>query len=201
MRVYLLEGLGNSALFASFACVGTWSDDRICSVCGEASARLSEPLQIEWDDGTDQIGDFSWGGYNCVVRDAARSFLESHAFELKFGEVQVVAPTERTRRPRVEFPYRGPTLSWPTPLSRLRLDEERSGVQLLSDCLSCGQRRYTFRRDGIAFRRSTWKGEKIFLVEQFRRSSAMFLTEEGVAALLQGGFSNLSPRLAGEIID
>jgi hypothetical protein len=67
MNFFLLDDPANPAEFAQFAAVGTWADDRSCDVCGEASSRLVEPLQIEWDEGTDRIGDFSWAGYHCVI--------------------------------------------------------------------------------------------------------------------------------------
>ena len=73
MNVYLLDDPAKPAEFARFSHVGTWSNDRVCEVCGEPTSRLVEPLQIEWDEGTDRIGDFSWGGYHCVADQFGRS--------------------------------------------------------------------------------------------------------------------------------
>jgi hypothetical protein len=199
VNIYLLDDPARPAEFARFSSVGSWSDDRVCNVCGEPAARLIEPLQIEWDEGTDRIGDFSWGGYHCVVLDAVRSFLESQAFDVTFGNVVVMQSTERATRPRVQFPYRGPELSWLIPMARLKLDEERSGVRLLSDCSACGQRRHSFKRDGLVLPKASWKGEKVFLIEQFGRSHATFVTEDALIMLTHQGFSNLYPRPAGQI--
>lgn len=199
MNIYLLDDPAKPAEFARFSSVGTWTNDQVCPSCGEPMAHLIEPLQIEWDEGTDRIGDFSWGGYHCVVIDAVRSFLESQAFEVNFGIVRVIQPTERATCPRVLFPYEGPDLSWLTPMARLKLDEERSGVRMLSDCSACGQRRYSFKRDGLVLPRAAWKGEKLFLIDQFARSRATFLTEEALTMLKREGFSNLCPRPAGRI--
>jgi hypothetical protein len=199
VNIYLLDDPAKPAEFARFSHVGTWSDDRVCDVCGEPTSRLVEPLQIEWDEGTDRIGDFSWGGYHCVVVDALRSFLEAHAFEVAFGNVQVVPPTAAAVRSRVPFPYVGPHVSWLIPIARLHLDEEQSGIRLISNCSVCGQKRYTFRRDGLVLRKQAWHGEKIFVAEQFGRSRATFITEQALLALTRAGFSNLCPRLAGQI--
>jgi hypothetical protein len=199
VNIYLLDDPAKPAEYARLSCVGTWTEDRICSVCGEPTARLIEPLQIEWDEGTDRIGDFSWGGYHCVVLDNVRACLESKAFEVGFGDVQVMQPTERAKRQRVPFPYHGPRLSWLIPTARLKIDDERSGVRVISDCSACGQRRYSFRRDGLVLPKSAWKGERIFLIDQFGRSRATFVTEEALSTLVRMGFSNLCPRHAGSI--
>jgi hypothetical protein len=199
VNIYLLDDPAKPSDYSRFSSVGTWTDDRVCKVCGEPTARLIEPLQIEWDEGTDRIGDFSWGGYHCVVLDPVRAFLESRAFEVKFGGVQVMPPAERAKRPRVQFPYRGPRLSWLTSTARLKLDEEKSGVRVISDCSTCQQRRYSFKRDGLVLPTTSWNGEKIFLIDQFGRSRATFITEEALTMLVREGFCNLCPRLAGTI--
>jgi hypothetical protein len=199
VNFYLLDDPANPAEFARFSHLGTWADDGICQVCGVPTSRLIEPLQIEWDEGTERIGDFSWGGYTCVVVDAVKSFLEANNYGTAFGRVKVMAPVEPTVRPRVPFPYRGPHLSWLMPTRQLGIDPDRSGVRLKSDCSACGQRRYTFKRDGLVLPKWSWKGEKLFLVEQFAQSGAAFITEDGLAMLAGAGFSNLCPRIAGLI--
>ena len=201
MNFYLLDDPAKPAEFARFSHVGTWTDDSICAVCGEPSSRLIEPLQIEWNEGTDRVGDFSWGGYHCVVIDAVQTFLAANTFEAKFGRVEVVPPTESPTRPRVSFPYHGPRLSWLMPSARLKLDEGRSGMRLLSDCSHCGKKRHTFRTHGLVLSKTAWAGEKMFLIEQFGRSRATFLTEVALDELTLAGFSNLSPKLAGQIED
>jgi hypothetical protein len=85
------------------------------------------------------------------------------------------------------------------PTKRLVLDEQRSGIQLRSDCRRCGQKNYTFRRDGLVISVEQWLGEKMFLIEQFGKSGATFLTDAGLALLSSKGFTNLCPRPAGII--
>lgn len=199
MKVYLLDDPAAPAHFARFSILGTWVDDRICGNCGEPTSRLIEPLQVEWDEGTDKIGDFSWSGYHCIVVEAVRTFLVSNEFEAEFGQVKVMEPTEIASRPRVPFPYDGPPLSWLKPTASLKVDVHKSGIRLLSDCSSCSQKRYTFKREGLVFPKTSWQGESIFTVEQFSRSRATFITENALKQLTNAEFSNLCPRVAGRI--
>ena len=198
MKFFLLDDPARPGEFARFSHVGTWTPGTVCKQCGLSSAELIEPLQIEWNPGTDRIGDFSWCGYTCVVIDKVRRFLTNAGFKCGFGRVEVTPPTEKTKMPRVPHPYSGPTLSWLTPGKRLRLDTARSGVELVSDCCRCGQKRYTFKREGLIIDARDWFGEKIFCIEQFAKSGATFVTELGLNALAKEGFANLCPRPAGK---
>lgn len=199
MNFFLLDDPARPGDFARFSHVGTWTRGSICRGCGLSSSELVEPLKIEWDPGTERIGDFSWCGYHCVVVDNVRRFLANAEFECEFGLVEVVPPTEPTRMPRVPFPYRGPVLSWLIPTKRLPLNTELSGLVLASDCPECGQRRYRFKRDHLVVDARDWNGEKIFRLEQFGRSRATFITEFGLDAIKTCGFTNLCPRSAGTI--
>lgn len=201
MKIYLLDDPAKPTVFARFSAIGTWDDDKVCRTCSESSAKLVEPLQIEWNEGTDRIGDFSWGGYICVVLPKVREYIASFSEEVDFGEVSVLDSCQHSKRPRVAFPYVGPELSWLKANARVKLDEAQSGVKVISDCPVCGKRRLTFKREGLVVPRSAWCGEKFFLIEQFGRSRATFITEEALGALSAEGFSNLCPREAGYIVD
>src|SRR5689334_9597007 len=110
MKFYLLDDPAKPALFASFSHVGTWSKGKMCKGCGISTEKLVEPLQIEWEPGTQTIGSFSWCGYHCVVTDEVRGFFEGVTADCTFGRVEVMPPTEKTKLPRVGFPYTGPRL-------------------------------------------------------------------------------------------
>lgn len=199
MKFFLFDDPARPGEFARFSHVGTWTPGSVCKECGLSSAELIEPLQIEWNPGTERIGDFSWCGYTCVVTDKVRHILTNTAFECGFGRVDVMPPAEKTRMPRVPFPYSGPILSWLVPNKRLRLDAGRSGVKLVSDCSQCGQKHYTFKREGLIIDARDWFGEKIFHIEQFGKSGATYVTELGLDTLSKEGFTNLCPRLVGNI--
>lgn len=200
MKIFLLVNPRKPSEFAMPACVGTWSEGYVCKACGQSTERLIEPVKVEWEPGTDVIGDFSWGGYTAIVTETARRLLGDLNFKCEWGNVVVVPPTTKSRRRRVAYPYSGPPLHWLIPTNELRLNEEGSGVTLESDCRECGQRSYTFKRDGIIIDAADWNGEKMFLIQQFERSGATFVTEEGLRLLQEQEFTNLCPRLAGEIV-
>lgn len=199
MKFYLLDDPAKPSQFARFSHVGTWTKGGICKSCGSSSSRLVEPLQIEWDPGTDRIGSFSWCGYTSVVTNDVRSFCETAKIECTFGKVEVMAPTDKTKRARVPYPYHGPQLSWLIPTRFLSLNEDRSGVHITSDCSKCGFRRYNFKRDGLVIDHESWGGVPMFLIEQLERSGATFVTEPLLDELKSQGFTNLCPRFAGII--
>ena len=140
MKFYLLENPMKPSVFAQFAAVGAWTDGSICESCGELiGGERAEPLQTEWEDGTDRIGSFSWSSYTCAVTDDVRQFLVERGVDCLFGRVEVMRPTRKTRRLRVPFPYTGPNLHWLMPTRRVPLNEARSSIKLVSDCPQCGQ--------------------------------------------------------------
>ncbi len=200
MTFYLLDDPAKPNERARFSHVGTWSDGSICKYCGELlGGELIEPLQIEWNEGTDRVGSFSWCGYTCVVTDEVRTFLEQANVECAFGLVEVVRPSKRTRMPRVPFPYFGPRLHWLIPNRRVALSEVSSKVKVVSDCSKCGQRRYAFKRDGLSIDPAVAGRLALFRIEQFEKSAAIFVTEPLLDGLQSQGFTNLCPREAGRI--
>lgn len=201
MNIYLLDDPGKPAVCAMFSHVGTWHpDDYICKQCGQyVGVGLIEPLLIEWDPGTENIGDFSWCGYHCIVKDHVRAFLQERGFECEFGRVEVVRPTgPKYKMPRVKFPYAGPNLHWVIPTTRLELNEEESGVTLVMDCAVCGVKSYNIKREGLVIDGLNWRDEKMFRIEQLR-GSATFVTKQALDELLCAGFTNFCSRPAGVI--
>lgn len=186
--------------FAQYAHVGTWSDGRLCPDCGITSERLIPPLQIEWEPGTENIGDFAWCGFTCVVKATVRNYLSEFEFECSYASVEIKEPSERTRAKRVPFPYTGPKLYWLRPNFRVPLNESASGVYLKRECKTCGVKQYNFKQVGLIVSKQLLGGKKIFQIRQFR-SSAIFLTEDAIHLLNQKGFSGYKLIEAGEIIN
>jgi hypothetical protein len=201
MRLFLLDGLSKPSIHPIFGHLGTWSDGSVCKVCGNANSLLIEPLQVEWYDGSANIGDFSWCGYTAVVLDRVKAWLTDNRFEVAFGRVEVMKPKGRARMPRVAFPYTGPNLSWMRATARVALDEARSGLEKKADCVACGAKLTKFSREGLFIPKTAWKGEKLFVIDQFGKSSAKFITEEALAKLDQMGFTGYVTMHAGEIED
>ena len=187
--------------FAQFAHVGTWSDGELCSGCGGSSEKLIPPLQIEWEPGTENIGDFAWCYSTCcVVSDAARHFLEQSQFECSFEPVEVLKPTEKTRVKRVPYPYTGPKLHWLRPKIQVPLIENLSGVSVKRKCPKCGITRYDVKEKHYFFRKKELGQTKMFWIQQFG-SNAMYLSEAATALLESQKFTGYKLVLVGEVVD
>ncbi len=205
MKLFFLEppSLWNSTpshAFASFSHVGTWEDDQLCASCGRSFARLTKPLLIQWDEGSAQIGDFSYCGYTVIVSDRVRSLLVEHGMEFNYYSTETVAPeAPPTGRPRVEFPYFGPALTWIVPRFCVPLNTKKSHLEMESLCSSCGFVDWPFSRKNLVIDRQSWHGERAFEIEQFVPSGAIILTEEGLSMLQSAGLSNLGSHECGVI--
>lgn len=193
---------GTSRDFAQVAVVGTWSEGKLCPVCTGTTERLIPPLQVEWEPGSDCIGDFVWdGGFTCCVQDTVRDFLVKSKFECDFGAVVSVpnSTSQNSRMPGVELPYSGPALTWLQARNVIPLNEKRSHVKREPDCVGCGRIKTTFKSDGITVDDCDWHGEKIFRIAQNEPSDATFVTEAAKREIEEADFRNVSFKPAGVI--
>jgi hypothetical protein len=202
MKIHLLEPPTDFE-HAECGIVGTWVNDDLCPACEHSLARRTEPFLVEWEPGSDVIGDFSWnrGDYKAIVVARVKDYLMKANFECDFGEVRVVPPTAPggRRKRRVPFPYRGPTLYCVLPREQVRLNEKASRVRLEVDCPTCKQAWYTFRREHLVVDAAAWSGQKMFQIVQFAPSAATFVTQDGLDLLLSKGFTNIGHSEAGII--
>lgn len=199
MKILLLVDHPRHHQFAYFGHLGTWANDEGCEQCGQSTAYLTEPILVEWEPGNDVVGDIAWCSYTFIVVSKVRDFLVARNFECGFGRTEVVPPDKPRKRGIVTWPYTGPEFHWVRPQVHVPLNEKSSGVTLEIDCEFCGRRKYTFRMDGIVIDRPAWNGQKMFKIEQFKRSSATFITEAGLEEILGQKFTNFHYREAGVI--
>jgi hypothetical protein len=156
-------------------------------------------LLVEWEDGSDRIGSFSWCSYTCVVTDEVRGFLESCDSGCEFGRIQVVRPSKKAKRPRVAFPYAGPQLHWLRSVREVDADVAASHLELRWECPQCGRQAYQFKREGLVLDPAELGSTRIFQVRQFSPSVATFVTEDFLFALGKQKFVNIEAFLAGAI--
>src|SRR4051794_24404018 len=107
-------------VFAHALMSGTYEQLPRCPKCKLAGRRRVPPLVIEWDRGSNVIGDFTWpaGLGELVVTDRVRTCIESNRFSgVRFEGVEMVQRrglkkprTESRARSRVWLPYEGPPL-------------------------------------------------------------------------------------------
>ncbi|MDW8801453.1 hypothetical protein P8V03_09830 [Clostridium sp. A1-XYC3] len=199
-KIYLLINI-NNINFARFSHVGTWETFREpCVNCQRTTEKLSEPLLIEWEPGSDLIGDFSWCGYSIVVLDNVKNFMIKKEFECEFGKVEVVKNSTTKRKTKmVQYPYEGPNLNWLLAKSKINLDVDKSKLELKNDCVVCNLREYKFKMDNIVIPRVNWNNEKMFKISQFNNSAATYVTRQALEELLSEGFTNFKYKEAGYI--
>lgn len=203
-KVYLLKGDSDCYEFADFFPNGTYLHENICKECLMpiiGKPYFVEPYQIEWQVGSDLIGDFSWVrcDYNILIREKVKNFLQERVFECGFGKTEIVPPERKRKKVRrVEYPYEGENLYLLLAKKSLNLDIKKTGLKVKLDCKVCGNLMHTFQRDGIVIPKNEWSGEKIFNITQFG-SVITYVTEDGLQEILSQNFSNFGYREVGVI--
>jgi hypothetical protein len=149
--------------------------------------RRVAPLVIEWEPGSDRIGDFTWTIWEAVVQEHVLTSLDEEFGGVEGAPVEMwedpelQKPQHRRRdEPRVRLPYNGPKLYELCPTSWLDLDENRSSV-VSSECEVCGTKQ--FRLNGIEERGSRWDATQLKTVAHHvarERGKGLFLAEEQV---------------------
>lgn len=148
--------------------LGTWHPEKsggVCPVCGATRQRRVRPLVIEWEPGSDVVGDFSWPGLggDIIVTDRVARSMVRRVCGFEFRPVRMVGPelgagegeqSHQRARPRVHLPYEGPKLYdlWVTCWAHVDMD--RSSVALQSSCDACGWR--SFEVEGIEKELAEW---------------------------------------------
>jgi hypothetical protein len=173
-----------------------------CPECGASRVKFKPPFTLEWEPGSDIIGDFTFPGLGetIIIKDSVKTGFESrfHDFELfpiEFRQdPKLRKPTRITKRtqPRIWLPYTGSAL-WELEITKwCRLELEKSGVTLEKICFTCG--REIFLYDSSSTLRwvvdaKTWAGEDFFHLFESRRW--IFCSEKVKSFIEQSGFSNV----------
>jgi hypothetical protein len=122
-----------------------------CRACKHVEYTRSHPLTIEWDAGSECIGDFTWANVTIpLVTHTVFEALRARFTGFEGRPVKMVQdprlrrplrPTKRTA-PRVWLPYAGPELSelWLT--TWVHMDRERTTARLARRCKACANERY-----------------------------------------------------------
>jgi hypothetical protein len=123
---------------------------------------------IEWEPGSDVIGDFVWPGFDTdiVIKDRVAKVLEEAGvagFEL--APVQMVENSEKSKRiskrPHVKLPYLGPPLWDLWVIAWAELDRERSSVKLTQSKPDGTEQ---LEVTGVERREAMWDKERMELV-------------------------------------
>jgi hypothetical protein len=173
-----------------------------CPECGVSRVKYKPPFMLEWETGSEVVGDFTFPGYgrSIIITDRVRISFEPQfrGFEINpiifWQNPKLQKPTRITKRthPRIWLPYSGPTL-WELWITKwCRLDLEKSGVALDKICSTCGREIYihqTSTNPHWVLDTRTWAGEDLFHLFEMRR---WFFCSESIKSFIeQSGFSNI----------
>jgi hypothetical protein len=117
--------------------------DGVCPECRTPRHRRAEPLVVDWEPGSDAIGDFVWEGvgFRVIVSEPAFSLLKGRFRGFEAGPVEMAKEPSRAgryrRQPRVRLPYAGPELRELRVTTWAHLDRERSSGEIELRCGTC----------------------------------------------------------------
>lgn len=148
---------------------GRWSEgEGLCGVCGASQETRRQPLVIEWEPGSDLVGDFVWPGLDddVALTRAAFEVLAAKFSGFEAGPVEMIEPSRSPRRsgsssgysPTVRLPYEGPELVelWVT--ARARFEPAKSHARRISHCETCGAE--AFEVDGVERVDVSWDSDE-----------------------------------------
>ena len=139
--------------FALADVCGVWGKiGKPCPECASSAQHRVQPLIVEWESGSDVIGDFIWtlsGTAPIVIRSVCED-LNSRFGGFECGPVVMkwdkkferpAKPNPRARK-RVWLPYEGPPLCelWIT--KKVHIDPERTTAKLMERCGTCARERW-----------------------------------------------------------
>jgi hypothetical protein len=139
---------------------GTWE--------GKPSRRV-QPLVVEWEPDSNLVGDFTWPGFGSDIMITDRvgeALLAAAVSGFELGPVVMQENSERAKRrskkPRVQLPYRGSQLwdLWVTAWANIDLD--RSTVRTVSRADGSEY----FEVSGVERLETTWDQQRMELVER-----------------------------------
>jgi hypothetical protein len=201
VKIYLIRDPMLIGRFARYTYSGTWTQGGLCPRCREGTSKLIPPLLLEWQEGSDVLGDFAWAGgsYRPVITETARQALRFLDPDVEWGEVQVVPPErKRARHKRIPYPYTGPPLWFIIPRQRVFMDREQAKRLL---CPGCGEYVGPTWLTNIKLSRAEVGPHRLFRLAENGRSSAMFVTEEAAQRIREANLQNVALVEAGEIVD
>ena len=201
VKIYLIRDPMNIGCFARYTYSGTWTQGKLCSICHQATCELVPPLLIEWEEGSDRVGDFSWGGgtYHCVVTQETRNKLAFLNADIRWGAVRVNPPErKRVRHKRIPFPYNGPPLFFIIPRHRVFIDREQAESVL---CPECGEYDGPTLLSNVSLRRIEVGPHRLFRLAENGRANAIFIAEDAAQQFQEANLQNVALIEAGEICD
>jgi hypothetical protein len=196
--------------FATAGIRGTFVEAPPCPKCKGGRRKRVAPLVIEWEPGSDVVGDFTWprGLEQLVVTQRVRDCLEPKGFSgFSFGPVSMVQDPKlrmpvrlnsRTKK-RIWLPYSGPPLYDLGVTSWCHLDLEKSGRSLLDECTACHRQQFSIISGDmpLVIDPNTWDGSDFFRIREIGGVVFVVGSVQKVFEAMQ--FSNVKVERRGRI--
>jgi hypothetical protein len=213
---------------------GTWAptfSPDPCPECGVSRQRRVPPMVIEWEPGSEIVGDFTWVGFGAeaFVTEAVLEALSGRFSGFEPGPVEMFQEPDldpaKDTEPRVWLPYEGPKLFELLITDWVHLDRDRSSITPSAPkCSTCGSE--AFHVEGVERRESRWDkvrkelipihtprlpGQGIYIAQHdlggtcifriYEQPGAVFCTDRVRDFVLESGFSNVLFLERGETFD
>jgi hypothetical protein len=196
-------------VFAGAHKAGVYEDLPRCPQCKMAACKQAGPFTIEWEYGSNLIGDFTWPGVleDIVVSDRVKTCFQANGFSGATFELVEMVQKKGLKKPRKEskartrvwLPYEGPPLWHLLVESWCSMDVELSRRSLTTVCDACKRWEMTVhQRDApLVVRPETWLGTDIFRMRELR---GLVLVSERVKQEIEThGFTNVKMSERGQV--
>lgn len=157
-----------------------------CPTCGSIIDPIHEQLTVEWDDGSDQIGDFVHAGADIILQTRVAEQLRQISSGFSYSDVtfydhpNLRAPSTaltNDRNRRVWLPYNGPSLSQLLVERKVRLAEQ-STAEIDHVCETCTRIRYKrifgVERKSHRISQPRVEGQGLFIVAEDLKGDEVF---------------------------
>jgi hypothetical protein len=197
------------SVYAHALMSGTYEQLPRCPKCKLAARRRVPPLIIEWDYGSNVVGDFTWpaGLGEIIVSDRVRTCFVANGFSgVRFEPVEMVQKQglkkprkESKAKTRVWLPYVGPPLWNLVVTSWCDMDVTLSRRSLVSECDGCGRKRMIVHDPTapLVVRPESWAGSDFFCIREMEK--LVFISEAVRQAIEENGFTNVAMKVRGYI--
>jgi hypothetical protein len=198
-------------VFASTVRRGTWfpKGAKLCPTCHTSTQERIDPLVIEWETGSREIGDFVWPALNTelVVTQRVKVVFEENFPELEYSLVEFwqntktkVLPKHAGKTNRIGLPYEDPLLWAVRPTKWCHVDYEKSNVKIKITCPTCNKVIFdvpNLSENHLVLDTNTWGLENIFRIHEY--SGAIFCTNRVKEIVEINNFINVRFVEDGEI--
>jgi hypothetical protein len=198
-------------VFTSAVRRGTWfpKGAKLCPTCHTSTQERIDPLVIEWETRSREIGDFVWPALDSelVVTQRVKDIFDVNFPELEYSLVEFwqnprtkVPPKHAGRSTGVGIPHEDPLLWAVRPIKWCHVDHEKSNIKIKFTCSTCKKVFFdvpNLSENHLVLDTNTRGLENIFHIYEY--SGAIFCTDRVKDLVEKNNFTNVRFVEDGEI--